>query len=332
VSSVVNGHASANGSDQEDHGSNPRVIHFDATARRKERMRQIAGRDESAEPALSPVDAAPPAPTPRLARVFSPPPPVKAAPVQAAPVAPPAPAPAPAKPAIDEAELEQVLVGFVVEQTGYPAEMVELDADLEADLGIDSIKKAQLLGELAERFDLRSAAAGAGGMSLDDFPTLRHVLSFLKEAVQKEARGNGAAVRSEAADAARGAAAAPVAPRRGAAAPMTAAAPAAKAGPSEEELAKLLVDFVVEQTGYPPEMVELDADLEADLGIDSIKKAQLLGELAERLDLRSAAGAGPVTAAGMSLDDFPTLRHILEFLKGVLTKPHRVGALPDGRG
>ena len=49
------------------------------------------------------------------------------------------------------------------------------------------------------------------------------------------------------------------------------------AGPrnTTSELAASTVNFVVEQTGYPAEMVELEADLEADLGIDSIKKAQL---------------------------------------------------------
>ena len=34
---------------------------------------------------------------------------------------------------------------------------------------------------------------------------------------------------------------------------------------SEKELEEFLINFVVEQTGYPPEIVELDADLEADL-------------------------------------------------------------------
>ena len=80
------------------------------------------------------------------------------------------------------AELEAFLINFVVEQTGYPAEVVELDADLEADLGIDSIKKAQLFGELQEYFDvsaLGAGAAGGGNLSLDDFTTLRHVLDFL---------------------------------------------------------------------------------------------------------------------------------------------------------
>ena len=43
--------------------------------------------------------------------------------------------------AVNMAELEKFLINFVVEQTGYPPEVVELDANLEADLGIDSIKK-----------------------------------------------------------------------------------------------------------------------------------------------------------------------------------------------
>ena len=71
--------------------------------------------------------------------------------------------------------MEKFLINFVVEQTGYPPEVVELDADLEADLGIDSIKKAQLFGELSEYFDVQPTE----NMTLDDFPTLRHVMNFL---------------------------------------------------------------------------------------------------------------------------------------------------------
>src|SRR3546814_14621212 len=49
-------------------------------------------------------------------------------------VAPPAAAAAAAAPAVDYASL---LIGIVAERTGYPHEMLGLDADLEADLGID---------------------------------------------------------------------------------------------------------------------------------------------------------------------------------------------------
>ena len=51
-----------------------------------------------------------------------------------------------------------------------------MDADLEADLGIDSIKKAQLFGELGERFQI---APPTGNVTLDDFSTLRHVYDFI---------------------------------------------------------------------------------------------------------------------------------------------------------
>ena len=54
---------------------------------------------------------------------------------------------------------------------------------LEADLGIDSIKKAQLFGELANEFDIQTSE----DLSLDDFPTLRDVKAFLEAAPQTTA-------------------------------------------------------------------------------------------------------------------------------------------------
>ncbi|AGA29701.1 polyketide synthase family protein [Singulisphaera acidiphila DSM 18658] len=42
------------------------------------------------------------------------------------------------------------LLSIVQDRTGYPAEMLRLDLDLEADLGIDSIKRVEILGTLRE--------------------------------------------------------------------------------------------------------------------------------------------------------------------------------------
>ncbi len=219
---------------------------------------------------------------------------------------------------LDPAELEKFLINFVVEQTGYPPEVVELDADLEADLGIDSIKKAQLFGELAEYFDVQPTE----NMTLDDFPTLRHVMNFLAGAPTKGP--------TAAAPTAPVAAAPTFTQPQASASPVPVAPPTWQAPPSQPataaphtrngsptsldpaELEKFLINFVVEQTGYPPEVVELDADLEADLGIDSIKKAQLFGELAEYFDVQPTEN--------MTLDDFPTLRHVMNFLAGAQTK------------
>ncbi len=242
-----------------------------------------------------------------------------------------------AGPMADIAGLESFLINFVVEQTGYPPEVVELDADLEADLGIDSIKKAQLFGELQEYFDITPTA----GLTLDDFPTLRHIVSFLAEfggqtqmppspttaAEQSTLQEQSLPVVTPAAAATVSSlpaahhvegrtepvvaqtngerlAAPPASSLSAASSPSSAATSPPSAGIADLET--FLINFVVEQTGYPKEVVELDADLEADLGIDSIKKAQLFGELQEYFDI---APTGDVT-----LDDFPTLRHVLDFL------------------
>lgn len=82
----------------------------------------------------------------------------------------------------DSQDLKDFLIGFIVEQTGYPPEMVDLDSDLEAELGIDSIKKAQMLGEVRERFPITPPS---GGVSLDDFLTLRSILDFLAKLRQE---------------------------------------------------------------------------------------------------------------------------------------------------
>jgi acyl transferase domain-containing protein/acyl carrier protein len=74
-----------------------------------------------------------------------------------------------------DATIEAFLIDFVVEQTGYPREIVELDADLEADLGIDSIRKAQLFGEIGQNYGLEAD----DGVSLDEFLTLRHLLDYM---------------------------------------------------------------------------------------------------------------------------------------------------------
>ncbi len=85
------------------------------------------------------------------------------------------------------AEIATFLVDFVVEQTGYPREIVELDADLEADLGIDSIRKAQMVGEIGLKYGL----AADDDVSLDAFPTLRHLLDYLLPRVGRDRDGRG---------------------------------------------------------------------------------------------------------------------------------------------
>lgn len=223
--------------------------------------------------------------------------------------------------------IESFLIDFVVEQTGYPAEIIELDWDIEADLGIDSIKKAQLFGELREFFDLESLT----NFSLDNFRTLRDIAVMLQTVPGKGQWLESSELLQQAVPAVadrpaiaaqeRGELAATLAAVGNNASrelekvggktvdPIAGTRAESGSGVSAEFLQQFLVDFVVEQTGYPAEIVDLDADLEADLGIDSIKKAQLFGELREMFHFPQSAD---VSDAGgrQSLANYRTLRDV----------------------
>jgi acyl transferase domain-containing protein/NAD(P)H-dependent flavin oxidoreductase YrpB (nitropropane dioxygenase family) len=64
------------------------------------------------------------------------------------------------------------------------------------------------------------------------------------------------------------------------------AAPVAARAP--EGLADRLLAIVRERTGYPATMLRLDLDLEADLGIDSIKRVEILGSLRDAVPALAA--------------------------------------------
>ncbi|MCX5166350.1 SDR family oxidoreductase [Streptomyces sp. NBC_00264] len=80
-------------------------------------------------------------------------------------------------------------------------------------------------------------------------------------------------------------------PERGT--PATAVEPAAAQPAGPADVQRVVLEIISERTGYPVDMIEPDLDLEADLSIDSIKRAEIAGELARRL----GAGAGTDLAA-----------------------------------
>jgi acyl carrier protein len=84
-------------------------------------------------------------------------------------------------------------------------------------------------------------------------------------------------------------------------------------GQSADEILAAVIAVVGERTGYPPDMLDRDLDLEADLSIDSIKRTEIFGELAERLGL-TAAGTGLDELALKQLADRKTLQAIVTWI------------------
>ena len=79
--------------------------------------------------------------------------------------------------------LHDTLLGLISKRTGYPAEMLELDQNLEADLGIDSIKRAEIFGALLEPlgFTPSDQEREEYFLTISKLRTLREVLAWLQE-------------------------------------------------------------------------------------------------------------------------------------------------------
>ena len=61
--------------------------------------------------------------------------------------------------------------------TGYPADLLEPDLDLEADLGVDTVKQAEVFAAVRGQYDFERD----DNLQLRDFPTLRHVASWVRD-------------------------------------------------------------------------------------------------------------------------------------------------------
>jgi len=226
----------------------------------------------------APTPAAVPAPVPTVAE--------KAAPAAPLPAAV-------AQTGVDDSVKERILT-LVVEKTGYPREMLDLDLDLEADLGVDTVKQAEMFAAIREIYNIPRDE----NRKLRDYPTLAHVIRFVYEK--------------------RPDLMAPVAPPpkkapASASVPVPAVTPVSLsvAGPiasppvTDEFIKEKVLAIVAEKTGYPKEMLDLDLDLEADLGIDTVKQAEMFASVRAAFNIPRDAE--------LKLRDFPTLAHVIKF-------------------
>ncbi|REF00426.1 acyltransferase domain-containing protein [Thermomonospora umbrina] len=81
-------------------------------------------------------------------------------------------------------EILEALRTLYAEALGYPVEVVEEEADLEADLGVDSLKQTELLVQAAARFGLPNT----NDLKVSDFPTLAHVAEEVQRRLDHDGR------------------------------------------------------------------------------------------------------------------------------------------------
>ncbi|WP_345886764.1 SDR family NAD(P)-dependent oxidoreductase [Shewanella algae] len=165
-------------------------------------------------------------------------------------------------------DVTALMLQVVADKTGYPAEMLELGMDMEADLGIDSIKRVEILGTVQDKLPELPPLDAA---TLSECRTLGQIVDYLQQSA-----GVNASVQPE---------------------PVS----------NKNDVTAIMLQVVAEKTGYPAEMLELGMDMEADLGIDSIKRVEILGTVQDKLPelpLLDAASLSECRTLGQIIDCF----------------------------
>jgi NAD(P)-dependent dehydrogenase (short-subunit alcohol dehydrogenase family)/uncharacterized ubiquitin-like protein YukD len=184
---------------------------------------------------------------------------------------------------VDVESIKAYVLGVVSEKTGYPIEMLDPGLDLEADLGVDTVKQAELFATMREHYNVPRR----DDLHLADYNTLEKVVRFFAEAI------GGQQVVSE--------------PVSQPAQPQTATTPSAV---DTESIKTYVLGLVSEKTGYPVEMLDLGLDLEADLGVDTIKQAELFAAMREHYNVPRRDD--------LRLADYNTLEKVILFFAQAL--------------
>ncbi len=178
------------------------------------------------------------------------------------PTVPALPSNAPTPVAQTNGSLTPIVLSVVAAKTGYPVEMLQPKMSLDHDLGIDSIKRVEILSALQEQLPQLPHVTPE---QLQTLHRLSDVIALLEASApvssvppSHDRQGVSDAVAAEGTRS------------------LTVAAPTASLTP-------IVLSVVAAKTGYPVEMLQPKMSLDHDLGIDSIKRVEILSALQEQL-------------------------------------------------
>jgi malonyl CoA-acyl carrier protein transacylase len=161
--------------------------------------------------------------------------------------------------------VSEKVITCIALKTGYASEELELDYELEADLGIDTVKQAEIFSELREELNIEPEIE----VQLAEVPTIQALIQWFS---QNSLNTNNEADKSEEEDT-----------EDEESSPETNREVNIDINISSVSL--MVVSCIAEKTGYSPQELELDYELEADLGIDTVKQAEIFSELREELNI-----------------------------------------------
>lgn len=147
--------------------------------------------------------------------------------------------------------VEQIL-GFFEIETEYPRTMLQLDADMEADLGIDSMTLTSILDRVGEEFGI-----DPNKLQAQQFSTIRALVTHVKENWQSRS----------------------------------------------SEIAARVLEVIARETQYSADGLQLEAELEAELGIDSMLLTSILAEIGDQFG---------IPASDLQSDEISTIAALID--------------------
>jgi acyl transferase domain-containing protein/NAD(P)H-dependent flavin oxidoreductase YrpB (nitropropane dioxygenase family)/NAD(P)-dependent dehydrogenase (short-subunit alcohol dehydrogenase family) len=146
-----------------------------------------------------------------------------------------------------------MITRIIAERTGYPVAVLANDLDLESDLSIDSIKRAEIVGHILQSLKDSGMTQANDPLFADALAQALTISSICKIITTD---GDANTIPTVATDDI----------------PQTNALEA-------------VIQAICERTGYPTHAVTAELDIESELSIDSIKRAEIAGYLAQTFSI-----------------------------------------------
>ena len=171
-------------------------------------------------------------------------------------------------------------------KTGYETDMLEMDMDLETELGVDSIKRVEILSDVQAQLGIEAQDVAALGRTR----TVGEVVDAMKAEILNAGGSSSAPVQQQ--------------QQQSYSAPVQQPRQSASSGVSTAKAVEVVLEVLANKTGYETDMLEMDMDLETELGVDSIKRVEILSDVQAQLGIEAqdVAALGRTRTVGEVVD------------------------------
>jgi malonyl CoA-acyl carrier protein transacylase/acyl carrier protein len=188
-------------------------------------------------------------------------------------------------------EFTQKIWAVYKEITNYPDDVLELGADLESELGLDSVKQVEILARLARELGLEPRQDTAVSV----INTIQKVAAYFYHEIN---RSQSQTVSPP-----------PI--------PIIIPQEILPASDVPADFIKIVWNVYKEITNYPDDVLELDVDLESDLGLDSVKQVEILARLSGQFGMQPRSD--------LTVSQVNTIRKVATFLHGEVSRNDSTG-------